>query len=193
MASRPASPGLRRLRAGGAVLRAGAVRTLCRDGDRGSHRRGRHVHRQLRRPALPRGAAGRDRMAAAPAARAEARAPTAIPPTTTSCAPARRAASRLITSASCSARWPSTWQTKFGTKGSPISLSTACASGATAIQLGVEAIRRGEAEAALCVGTDGSVNPESLIRFSLLSALSTQNDPPDARRRNPSPRTATAS
>jgi 3-oxoacyl-[acyl-carrier-protein] synthase II len=69
---------------------------------------------------------------------------------------------------------------KFGTKGSPISLSTACASGATAIQLGVEAIRRGEAEAALCVGTDGSVNPESLIRFSLLSALSTQNDPPEA-------------
>ena len=35
---------------------------------------------------------------------------------------------------------------RFGTKGSPISLSTACASGATAIQLGVEAIRRGETE-----------------------------------------------
>jgi 3-oxoacyl-[acyl-carrier-protein] synthase II len=66
----------------------------------------------------------------------------------------------------------------FGTKGSPISLSTACASGATAIQLGVEAIRRGETEAALCVGTEGSVNPEALVRFSLLSALSTQNDPP---------------
>jgi 3-oxoacyl-[acyl-carrier-protein] synthase II len=67
---------------------------------------------------------------------------------------------------------------EFGTKGSPISLSTACASGATAIQLGVEAIRRGEADAALCVATDGSVNPEALIRFSLLSALSTNNDPP---------------
>ncbi|WP_027583606.1 beta-ketoacyl-ACP synthase [Bradyrhizobium sp. Ai1a-2] len=66
----------------------------------------------------------------------------------------------------------------FGTKGSPISLSTACASGATAIQLGVEAIRRGEADAALCVATDGSVNPEAVVRFSLLSALSTQNDPP---------------
>ncbi|HTO65059.1 MAG TPA: beta-ketoacyl synthase N-terminal-like domain-containing protein, partial [Bradyrhizobium sp.] len=66
----------------------------------------------------------------------------------------------------------------FGTKGSPISLSTACASGATAIQLGVEAIRRGETDAALCVGTEGSVNPEALVRFSLLSALSTQNDPP---------------
>ena len=66
----------------------------------------------------------------------------------------------------------------FGTKGSPISLSTACASGATAIQLGVESIRRGETDAALCVGTEGSVNPESLIRFSLLSALSTQNETP---------------
>ena len=67
----------------------------------------------------------------------------------------------------------------FGTKGSPISLSTACASGATAIQLGVEAIRRGETDAALCIGTDGSVNTESLIRFSLLSALSTTNDQPE--------------
>jgi 3-oxoacyl-[acyl-carrier-protein] synthase II len=68
----------------------------------------------------------------------------------------------------------------FGTKGSPISLSTACASGASAIQLGVEAIRRGEADAALCVATDGSVNPEALVQFSLLSALSTHNDPPQA-------------
>jgi 3-oxoacyl-[acyl-carrier-protein] synthase II len=66
----------------------------------------------------------------------------------------------------------------FGTKGSPISLSTACASGATAIQLGVEAIRRGETDVALCAATEGSVNPEGLVRFSLLSALSTQNDPP---------------
>jgi len=69
---------------------------------------------------------------------------------------------------------------RFGTKGSPISLSTACASGATAIQLGVETIRRGETDAALCVGTEGSVNPEGLVRFSLLSALSTQNEPPQA-------------
>ena len=67
---------------------------------------------------------------------------------------------------------------KFGTQGSPISLSTACASGASAIQLGLEAIRRGETDAALCVATDGSGNPESLVRFSLLSALSTQNENP---------------
>ena len=67
----------------------------------------------------------------------------------------------------------------FGTEGSPISLTTACASGATAIQLGVEAIRRGECKAALALGADGSITPESLVRFSLLSALSTQNDPPE--------------
>jgi 3-oxoacyl-[acyl-carrier-protein] synthase II len=69
---------------------------------------------------------------------------------------------------------------RFGTKGSPISTSTACASGATAIQLGVEAIRRGETAVALCAGTDASVTQESLIRFSLLSALSARNDPPES-------------
>lgn len=68
---------------------------------------------------------------------------------------------------------------EFGTLGLPISLSTACASGATAIQMGVEAIRRGDTDAALCVATDGSVHAEALIRFSLLSALSTHNDPPE--------------
>lgn len=68
---------------------------------------------------------------------------------------------------------------KFATRGQPISLSTACASGGTAIQLGVEAIRRGETDAALCVATDGSVHAESLIRFSLLSALSTRNERPE--------------
>ncbi len=68
---------------------------------------------------------------------------------------------------------------KYGVSGLPISLSTACASGTTAIQMGVEAIRRGETDAALCVGTDGSVHIESLIRFSLLSALTTNNDVPN--------------
>ncbi len=68
---------------------------------------------------------------------------------------------------------------KYHTRGLPISLSTACASGTTAIQMGVEAIRRGECTSALCVGTDGSVQIESLVRFSLLSALTTQNDEPE--------------
>ncbi|HYZ33107.1 MAG TPA: beta-ketoacyl-ACP synthase [Crenalkalicoccus sp.] len=67
---------------------------------------------------------------------------------------------------------------RFGTRGAPISLTTACATGATSIQLGVEAIQRGEAEAALCLGAEGSVQPEALIRFSLLSALSARNEEP---------------
>jgi 3-oxoacyl-[acyl-carrier-protein] synthase II len=68
---------------------------------------------------------------------------------------------------------------RFGTRGLPITLSTACASGATAIQLGVEAIRRGECDKALSIGADGSATAEALIRFSLLSALSTHNDIPE--------------
>lgn len=68
---------------------------------------------------------------------------------------------------------------RFGTRGLPITLSTACASGATAIQLGVEAIRRGECDRALSIGADGSATAEALIRFSLLSALSTHNDLPE--------------
>ncbi|GGF81145.1 MULTISPECIES: beta-ketoacyl-ACP synthase [Rhizobium] len=67
----------------------------------------------------------------------------------------------------------------FGTRGLPVTLSTACASGATAIQLGVEAIRQGRTDRALVAATDGSVSVEALVRFSLLSALSTQNDPPE--------------
>jgi len=67
----------------------------------------------------------------------------------------------------------------FGTRGLPVTLSTACASGVTAIQLGVEAIRQGRTDKALVAATDGSVSAEALIRFSLLSALSTQNDPPE--------------
>src|SRR5690606_31291986 len=39
---------------------------------------------------------------------------------------------------------------EFGTQGSPITLTTACASGASAIQLGLESIRRG-AKAALSI------------------------------------------
>ena len=69
---------------------------------------------------------------------------------------------------------------RFGTRGQPISLSTACASGNTSIQLAIEAIRRRDCEAALSIATDGSVTAEALIRFSLLSALSTNNEVPAA-------------
>jgi 3-oxoacyl-[acyl-carrier-protein] synthase II len=67
---------------------------------------------------------------------------------------------------------------EFGPRGLPISLTTACASGATSVQLGVEAIRRGDTDAALCIGTDAEICEEMVVRFTLLSALSTQNDDP---------------
>ena len=70
-------------------------------------------------------------------------------------------------------------QQRFGTTGEPLSICTACASGASTIQMALERLRRGEAEAALCVGTDATVHPEGLVRFSLLSALSTRNGPPE--------------
>lgn len=68
---------------------------------------------------------------------------------------------------------------KFGTRGAPIALTTACATGASAIQMAVEAIQRGESEAAIALGADGSVQPEAVIRFSLLSALTARNDDPE--------------
>ena len=106
----------------------------------------------------------------------------------------QRQVQRAVTSASCSARWPSTWRRGSAPRARRSRISTACASGATAIQLGVEAIRRGEADAALvrrhrCARS----TRRALIRFSLLSALSTRNDPPRGGRASRSPRTATAS
>lgn len=68
---------------------------------------------------------------------------------------------------------------KFGTRGAPIALTTACATGASAIQMAVEAIQRGESDAAIALGADGSVQPEAVIRFSLLSALTARNDDPE--------------
>lgn len=67
---------------------------------------------------------------------------------------------------------------RFGTRGAPIALTTACATGVTAIQVAMEAIRFGEAEAVLCLSGEGSIQREAFIRFSLLQALSTRNDDP---------------
>ncbi|MDG1117963.1 MAG: beta-ketoacyl synthase N-terminal-like domain-containing protein [Flavimaricola sp.] len=63
--------------------------------------------------------------------------------------------------------------------GMPVTISTACSSGASAIQIGVETIRRGDADAAIVIGADASVSPEMLLRFGLLSALSRRNETPE--------------
>jgi 3-oxoacyl-[acyl-carrier-protein] synthase II len=67
---------------------------------------------------------------------------------------------------------------RFRTFGPPVTVSTACSSGATAICMACEAIWRGEAEAAIAVGADASVSPEMIARFNQLSALSRRNDDP---------------
>ena len=149
-----------RFPAGRSACRRRSVGALRRPRRRRSHRRNpASAPRRFPRPAVSRGAADRDGMAAAPRARARSPAPTT-----------RSTYDDLLRA---SGEFPDYHRRflfgsvadhlaeKFGTKGSPISLSTACASGATAIQLGVEAIRRGETDAALCIGTDGSINPEA--------------------------------
>jgi 3-oxoacyl-[acyl-carrier-protein] synthase II len=68
---------------------------------------------------------------------------------------------------------------RFGTSGAPVVVNTACATGATAIQLAAEAIRRGETDIALVVASDASIVPETIIRFSLLAALSVSNQSPE--------------
>jgi 3-oxoacyl-[acyl-carrier-protein] synthase II len=68
---------------------------------------------------------------------------------------------------------------QFGASGAPIAVNTACASGATAIQLATESIRRREADIAIVVASDASIVPDTIVRFSLLAALSMSNDPPE--------------
>lgn len=66
----------------------------------------------------------------------------------------------------------------FGFSGCPVALTTACASGATAINMAVNAIRYNKCNKALAVAADGSITPELITRFSLLGALSKQNEEP---------------
>lgn len=68
---------------------------------------------------------------------------------------------------------------EFGIAGIPLNVTTACASSASAIQLGVEAIRRGEIDTAVVAAADASVFPEGMLHFNLLSALSTRNEAPE--------------
>jgi 3-oxoacyl-[acyl-carrier-protein] synthase II len=60
----------------------------------------------------------------------------------------------------------------------PLSVTTACASGASAIQLAVEQIRHRALPYAIVVGTDSTVFPEGILRFALMSALSGRNESP---------------
>lgn len=66
----------------------------------------------------------------------------------------------------------------FQIKGCATSVHTACASGGQALGLGLEWIRRGEADYVLAGGFDSMINPVGLSSFCLLGALSTYSDTP---------------
>ncbi len=67
---------------------------------------------------------------------------------------------------------------QFQIKGPATSVHTACASGGQALGLGLEWLRREEADYVLVGGFDSMINPVGLSSFCLLGALSTYNDTP---------------
>lgn len=72
---------------------------------------------------------------------------------------------------------------RFGLRRFPIMLHTACSSGNSAIQFGLESIRAKETETAIVVGCEISTHPEALIRFNLLGTLAAPDaQPADAAR-----------
>lgn len=68
---------------------------------------------------------------------------------------------------------------QFQIKGSATSVHTACASGGQALGLGLEWIRRGEADYVLAGGFDSMINPVGVSSFCLLGTLSPYNDTPE--------------
>ena len=109
-------------------------------------------------------------------ARQPSPAPTTRSPMTTCCGSAR--SFPTITSASCSARSPIIWPIDSA----PRARRSRCRPPAPRAQARSSSASRRSGAAKptqrFAIGTDGSINPEALIRFSLLSALSTSNDDP---------------
>lgn len=66
----------------------------------------------------------------------------------------------------------------FGIRGYATSVHTACASGGQALGTGLKIIRRGLADCVLAGGYDSMIDPLGLAIFSLLGALSTDNETP---------------
>ncbi len=69
---------------------------------------------------------------------------------------------------------------KFGAKGPCVSVSTACATGTTAIGEALRAIRGGYADAIIAGGVDASVSPLAIAGFTNCTALSENPDPATA-------------
>lgn len=67
----------------------------------------------------------------------------------------------------------------FNAQGPNINCLTACAASSQAVGEAVEIIRRGESDVMLSGGTHTMIHPFGVTGFNLLTALSTQNDPPE--------------
>lgn len=66
----------------------------------------------------------------------------------------------------------------YGLQGPNYTVNTACASSAYAMGLGYDLIRNGSADIVITGGADSSVNPEEILGFNEMYALSTRNDMP---------------
>jgi len=67
---------------------------------------------------------------------------------------------------------------QHGARGPNATITTACCAGTQAIGEGMRLIERGDADVVLAGGTDAAVTPVSLLGFSLIGALSRQNEQP---------------
>lgn len=68
---------------------------------------------------------------------------------------------------------------KFGAKGPNLATVSACASSGHAIGLGMDAIRRGQADVMLAGGSEAGLIPIAIGAFSAMHALSRRNDEPE--------------
>ena len=66
----------------------------------------------------------------------------------------------------------------LGARGPSLSTTSSCASGADAIGIAYETIRRGDAQAILAGGSEAAVTPIGLAAFNAIRALSTRNSAP---------------
>jgi 3-oxoacyl-[acyl-carrier-protein] synthase II len=66
----------------------------------------------------------------------------------------------------------------LGARGPNLSTTSSCSSGADAIGIAYETIRRGDAQAILAGGSEAAVTPIGLAAFNALRALSTRNSAP---------------
>ena len=68
---------------------------------------------------------------------------------------------------------------KYGFRGPNMCIVTACATGTHSIGEGAKMIQRGDADVAVCGGTEAAITPLGLAGFQAARSLSTRNDDPE--------------